>query len=348
MSHNRITPLNSPFIIKTIDMCTAGDPARIVQSRYPDIKGATILDKLHYAENHLDHLRKLVIQEPRGHHEMYGMVPVKSDLDEADMAVLFINSAGYTRMCNHCAIALGRYAVDHGIVKGVSPETIVKIQCPCGLVTAHVEYQDGKAGAVRIDSVPCFVFAADLTVNLGYGTIHYDIAYGGSYFIYTDITQFGLDIHSSPASHIVSEALKLKAAVVASVTLTHPVQDELAFFSAVYFYCGSLESLSDTISELCIYDDTVCRSPCGSGCSGFLALLYHRRLFKEGEVKKFVNSKTRSSFNGKIVKQVKVKDTPAVIVEISGKGYYTGECIPSTVNKMTLNLHFLLNSNIYK
>ena len=91
----------------------------------------------------------------------------------------------------------------------------------------------------------------------GYGTIHYDIAYGGSYFIYTDITQFGLDIHSSPASHIVSEALKLKAAVVASVTLTHPVQDELAFFSAVYFYCGSLESLSDTISELCIYDDTV-------------------------------------------------------------------------------------------
>jgi len=75
--------------------------------------------------------------------------------------------SGYTRMCNHCAIALGRYAVDHGIVKGVSPETIVKIQCPCGLVTAHVEYQDGRAGAVRIDSVPCFVFATDLTINLG-------------------------------------------------------------------------------------------------------------------------------------------------------------------------------------
>ena len=72
-------------------------------------------------------------------------------------------------MCGHCTIALGKYAVDHGIVKGVSPETTVKIQCPCGLVTAHVEYQDGKSGTVRFESVPCFSFAADLIVNLGMG-----------------------------------------------------------------------------------------------------------------------------------------------------------------------------------
>jgi len=74
---------------------------------------------------------------------------------------------GYTGMCGHATIALGRYAVDHGIVKGVSPETIVKIQCPCGLVTARVEYTDGKAGAVKLESMPCSVIASDLTVNLG-------------------------------------------------------------------------------------------------------------------------------------------------------------------------------------
>ena len=43
-------------------------------------------------------------------------------------------------------------------------------------------------------------------------------------------------------------------------------------------------------------------------------------------MRKFVNGKTQSVFNGKVVKQVKVSDSPAVIVEISGKGYYTGEC----------------------
>jgi len=75
--------------------------------------------------------------------------------------------SGYSVMCGHATIALGRYAVDHGIVKGVSPETIVKIQCPCGLVTARVEYQDGKAGAVKFESVPCFVFAVDRKIKLG-------------------------------------------------------------------------------------------------------------------------------------------------------------------------------------
>lgn len=90
-----------------------------------------------------------------------------------------------------------------------------------------------------------------------FGEICYDVAYGGSYYIYTDITQFGLDVQSSPASEIVLVAQKFIAAVAASVTLTHPEHNEFAFFSAVYFYCGSLGSLSDTITELCIYDEMV-------------------------------------------------------------------------------------------
>ena len=70
----------------------------------------------------------------------------------------------------------------------------------------------------------------------------------------------------------------------------------------------------------------MCRSPCGSGSCGLLALLHHKGLIKEGDVRKFVNSKTQSVFCGRVVKQVKVKDTLAVIPEISGKAHYTGEC----------------------
>jgi len=75
-------------------------------------------------------------------------------------------------MCGHASIALGRYAVDHGIVKGVSPETVVKIQCPSGLITARVEYQDGKTGAVKLESMPCPVIATDMTVNLGINRLY--------------------------------------------------------------------------------------------------------------------------------------------------------------------------------
>ena len=69
-------------------------------------------------------------------------------------------------MCGDATIAMGKYIVDHGIVKGVSPETVVRLQCPCGLVTAYVQYEEGKSGAVRFESVPSFVFGTDLSINL--------------------------------------------------------------------------------------------------------------------------------------------------------------------------------------
>lgn len=69
----------------------------------------------------------------------------------------------------------------------------------------------------------------------------------------------------------------------------------------------------------------ICRSPCGSGISGLLALLYHKELIKVGEAKRFINAKTRSHFDAKVLEQVKIKDTPAVITEMLGKAHYTGE-----------------------
>ena len=74
-------------------------------------------------------------------------------------------ACGY--MCGYATIALGRFAVDYGLVKGVSPETVVKIQCPCGLVTTSVHYDNGKTGATTFQSVPCFVFATDVKVHVG-------------------------------------------------------------------------------------------------------------------------------------------------------------------------------------
>ena len=72
-------------------------------------------------------------------------------------------------MCGHAIISLGRYAIDYKLVKPVSPETPVKIQCPCGLVTAHVEYdaETGKTGLTRFESISAFAFAVNKTIKVG-------------------------------------------------------------------------------------------------------------------------------------------------------------------------------------
>ena len=60
---------------------------------YPPVLGGTILDKRRYVRSHLDHLRKMLMFEPRGHADMYGALLIEKDLEEADMAVIFMDNA---------------------------------------------------------------------------------------------------------------------------------------------------------------------------------------------------------------------------------------------------------------
>ena len=85
---------NCSMVIKTAEMHTGGQPLRIAVSGYPDISGDTILDKRRYVKENLDHLRKMLLHEPRGHKEMYGVIPVTADIQEADVAMLFMHNEG--------------------------------------------------------------------------------------------------------------------------------------------------------------------------------------------------------------------------------------------------------------
>jgi proline racemase len=154
-------------LLTVTDMHTGGEPVRIVTSGYPPIPKGTILQKRTWVRDNLDHLRRMLMFEPRGHYDMYGVLPVEPDLPGADLAVLFMHNEGYSTMCGHAVIALGRYAVDQGFVAAVEPLTTVNIECPCGLVVAAVEVKDGRAGAVSFESVPSFLFAADQSLEVG-------------------------------------------------------------------------------------------------------------------------------------------------------------------------------------
>jgi trans-L-3-hydroxyproline dehydratase len=230
------TGTNKSFgdVIETIEMHTGGEPVRIVTGGYPPIPGATILDKRRYARDHLDHLRKLLIFEPRGHYDMYGVLPVEPDLPEADLAVLFMHNEGHSTMCGHAVIALGRYAVDHGIVAPRVPMTDVKIQCPCGLVRVRVEVSETAdgfvTGAVTFESVPSFAFALDRQVSVpGLGTITIDIAYGGAFYALLAASAIGLDLKTSRLDALVDAADRVTKAAAAQVPLDHPDDPDLAF-----------------------------------------------------------------------------------------------------------------------
>ncbi|MGE0279814.1 MAG: proline racemase family protein, partial [Rhizobiaceae bacterium] len=209
--------------LAVVDMHTGGEPVRIITGGYPAIPKGTILEKRAYVRDNLDDLRKLLIFEPRGHYDMYGALLVEPDLPDADLAVLFLHNEGYSTMCGHAVIALGRYAIDQGIVAAREPFTTVKIECPCGLVVARVAVENGKAGAVSFESVPAFLFAANKTLQVpDYGEIGFDIAYGGAFYALADCGQFGLQFGRNRVRDFIDAATTLSEAVKRDFQIVHP------------------------------------------------------------------------------------------------------------------------------
>ncbi|MDD9878170.1 MAG: proline racemase family protein [Magnetovibrio sp.] len=311
--------------LRTVDMHTGGEPVRIVTEGYPEIPGETILEKRRHVRDNLDHLRRLLMLEPRGHADMYGVIPVAPDLPGADMAVLFMHNEGYSTMCGHAVIALGRYAVDRGLVESVEPETSVVIQCPCGPVTAHVEVAGGKAGRVRFESVPAFGFARELmVVTVDYGPVDVDIGYGGAFYAVVPADQFGLDVRTSRTRDLVDAATRVSDAVKQQVALNHPDDDDLAFLYGTILTDGQDMFTDRPTANICVFADAqVDRSPTGSGVTARIALQHRRGLIELGQERTF-ESVTGAQFTGKAVRETEVGDFKAVTVEVAGQAHYTG------------------------
>ena len=119
-------------IIETIESHTAGEPLRVIKSGLPEIKGETILKKRNYVKENLDHLRKGLMLEPRGHADMYGAIITEPTTSDGDLGVLFIHNEGYSTMCGHGIIALTKVVLDEEIIKKEGEICEIKYDTPAG------------------------------------------------------------------------------------------------------------------------------------------------------------------------------------------------------------------------
>jgi trans-L-3-hydroxyproline dehydratase len=312
--------------LSVVDMHTGGEPVRIVTAGWPPVPAGTILEKRAFVRENHDHLRRLLMFEPRGHFDMYGALPVEPDLPGADLAVLFMHNEGYSTMCGHAVIALGRHAVDRGLVPAREPVTTVNIECPCGMVVALVEVKDGRAGAVSFESVPAFLHSRGVAVSVpGHGEIVCDVAYGGAFYALADCAQFGLAFGKSRARDFVDAASALSDAVRASVPLSHPDSPDLAFLYGSILTDGGDGSGGTATKNVCVFADAeVDRSPTGSGVTARLAAMHAKGEIGIGETRLF-ESIVGSRFEGAVARAVTLADgRPGIVARVSGRAFYTG------------------------
>ncbi len=306
-------------------MHTAGEPVRIVTEGYPALPGATILEKRRYAQAKLDHIRRRLMLEPRGHADMYGVIPVERSHPDADLAVLFMHNSGYSTMCGHATIAIGRWAVEHGLVPVRHPVTTFNLECPCGVVRVTVEVGAAGVRDVTFESVPAFASHLDLCVTTErFGRVSLDIAFGGAFYAILPASRIGLSLLETPLETLIAAAREITAATRAQVILEHPEAPDLAFLYGTILTDDAVPSASAPSFSLCIFaEGQVDRSPTGSGVTARLALDYARGALPIGARRVF-RGLTGEPFTGELLRATQAAGRTAVIARVGGRAFHCG------------------------
>jgi len=319
--------------ITTIDAHTGGEPFRVITGGYPELPGETILERRRYAREHLDHLRTMLMWEPRGHADMYGCIVTLPVTPGADIGVLFMHNEGYSTMCGHGIIAIAKVALETGLLPMQAPgtagfggegERVVRIDTPAGLVTAHARISGGEVTSVAFHNVPSFVLALDERVDVpGLGEVRYDIAFGGAFYAYVRAEDLGLTLAPDEFRAIIDKGMAVKRAVMASRPIPHPFEEDLSFLYGTIIVGPSLGEGAGSRNVCVFAEGEVDRCPTGTGVSGRLALHHARAEIGVGE-DMIVESIIGTRFRGRAVATTSFGPYPAVIPEIEGSAHITG------------------------
>lgn len=312
--------------IHAIDSHTMGEPTRIITSGIPKIPGKTIADKKEYLEKNLDYIRTAVMNEPRGHNDMFGSILMEPVSEEADFGIVFMDGGGYLNMCGHGSIGASTAIVETGMVEVTEPITKVVLESPAGLIRADVRVENGIVKESTITNVPSFLYKSDLRINVPtIGEINLDIAFGGSFFAIVDVTQEHLKLDICPKNDQIFKEIgvKIRDEVNKSIIVSHPYLSHIKTVDLVEFY-GPAKNPQATLQNVVIFGSgQVDRSPCGTGTSAKLATLIAKGKLKLNE--DFVyESITGTMFTGRALEEVKIGEYNGIIPQITGRAYVTG------------------------
>jgi proline racemase/trans-L-3-hydroxyproline dehydratase len=311
--------------INVIDAHTAGEPTRIVVGGIPKIPGATMAEKRSYLMQNLDHLRTMLMHEPRGHRDMFGSIITQPGSDEADIGIIFMDTGGYLNMCGHGTIGAVTVALETGMVKAVMPETKLVLDSPAGLVYASGMVNGSKVTSVVVQNVPAFLYKKDLKLEVPeIGCVTVDIAFGGNFFALVNARELGLDVVPANSRELIRKGIAIKDYINKHIQVQHPEKKHITTVDLTEIYQDdNLNSGSSSKNVVVFGANQFDRSPCGTGTCARMAALHAKG--KLNLHQDFVNeSIIGTTFIGRVIDQTKVGSFDAIIPQITGSAYIYG------------------------
>ncbi len=320
--------------IRTIDAHTAGEPLRLVVDGWPAPEGVTMLAKRAWAAKHLDHLRRSVMLEPRGHADMYGALLTEPVTPGAHAGVLFMHNEGWSTMCGHGVIAVATIAVERGLMwdagaarEGGAIEIVLDVPAGPVRAMARTATVDGRT---RVDQVsflnpPSFVLAAGVPMQVGGRSFTADVAFGGAFYAMVDAEAAGLSIDIAKLPELKRMGMAIAREVERVMKVVHPIEPDLAGIYGTIFTAPAQTEGAHLRNVAVFADAEVDRSPCGSGTAAVMAVLDEMGVLGAGDGTFVHESLIGTCFTGQVVSRLRVGDYPAIVPEITGSAWITGE-----------------------
>jgi trans-L-3-hydroxyproline dehydratase len=313
--------------ITTIDAHTAGEPLRLIVDGFPRVPGSTILQKREWVRKHADRLRTALMLEPRGHADMYGALLTEPERADSDAGVLFMHNDGYSTMCGHGVIAVTTIALERGLIVPREPQ-VITLDSPAGQVraTAVVRKSGERVRVERVafENVPSFVLHPAVPLRIRGRELRADVAFGGAFYAIVDSEAAGIPIAGARLDDLRRLGMEIKHAVERAVNVEHPLQPDLRGVYGTIFTGPPSSELADLRNVTIFAQAEVDRSPCGTGTCAVMAVLSAMGLLARGQPFRH-ESIIGSRFEGRTLRETLVDDRPAIVTEIAGDAFITGD-----------------------
>lgn len=288
--------------------------------------GASMMEKKLAFERDFDHIRRLLIQEPRGSVARHVNLIVPSTRSDCAAGAIIMEPTEYPPMSGSNTMCIATVLLETGIVPMREPVTTFALDMPAGRVDITAKCRNGKCESVSIENVPAIALKLDAEIEVaGVGRITIDIAYGGMIFAIVDATKLGFALEPGEARALADLGEKIRVAAREQVPVIHPEQPDIRGVSIVQFAGPTRREGRQLIARnTCIVSPGRSdRSPTGTGTCARMAVLHARGQLKAGEGLTH-ESLIGSRFIGTIRGDTTVGGLPAILPTVEGRAWITG------------------------